>query len=156
RRRAGYRDPPAPCILAPMHHTLRALVLAAFMFAACVAAAQPDTLTDQEKAEGYALLFDGKTLEGWTTSGDLSACCIEQDKDGADLTMAKPGKGWWLRTKKMYRDFDLTLDFDVAKGKNSGVGLRGSSVGDPAFTGMEIQIFGNQGEKPTITSCGSV
>ena len=48
------------------------------------------------------------------------------------------------------------VDFDVAKGKNSGVGLRGSSCGDPAFTGMEIQVFGNQGEKPTITSCGSV
>jgi hypothetical protein len=120
------------------------------------ALAQPNTLSDQETADGYALLFDGKTLEGWTTSADLSAWGIEQEKEGAVLTMAKPGNGWWLRTTKMYRDFDLTLDFDVAKGKNSGVGLRGSSVGDPAFTGMEIQIFGNQGEQPTITSCGSV
>jgi 3-keto-disaccharide hydrolase len=120
------------------------------------ALAQPNTLSDQERADGYALLFDGKTLEGWTTSAKLSAWGIEQDKDGAVLTMLKPGKGWWLRTTKMYRDFDLTLDFDVEKGKNSGVGLRGSSVGDPAFTGMEIQVFGNQGEKPTMTCCGAV
>jgi hypothetical protein len=135
---------------------MKLVTMLAVLCLATLSFAQTNTLTDQEKSDGWTLLFDGKTLDGWTTSADKSAWTIEQDKDGAVLTMAKPGKGWWLRTPKMYRDFELFVDFDVAKGKNSGVGLRGSSVGDPAFTGMEIQIFGNQGEEPTITSCGSV
>jgi hypothetical protein len=133
--------------------------VSAFVVALCLAAcafAQNNTLSEQEKADGWALLFDGKALDGWTTGGEMSAWAVENDKDGTVITMAHPGKGWWLRTTKMFRDFELLVDFDVAKGMNSGVGLRGSSVGDPAFTGMEIQVFGNQGEKPTITCCGSV
>lgn len=137
-------------------HLLRLIVLAATLLFAAAAHAQPNTLSDPEKADGWALLFDGKTLDGWTTIGDLAAWTVAQDKDGPVITMANPGHGEWLRTKKMYRDFELLVDFDVEKGKNSGVGLRGSSVGDPAFTGMEIQVFGNQGEKPTITCCGAV
>jgi hypothetical protein len=133
---------------------LLSLVIALLLSAA--ASAQPNALSDQEQKDGWALLFDGKSLDGWTTSGEIAAWTVEQDKNGPVLTMAQPGKGAWLRTTRMYRDFELLVDFDVAKGKNSGVGLRGSSCGDPAFTGMEIQVFGNQGEKPTITSCGSV
>jgi hypothetical protein len=131
----------------------------ACLFALAFSAAvfgQSNTLTDQEKADGWALLFDGKSLDGWDTVGELAAWTVEQDKDGPVITMAKPGRGEWLHTTKMYRDYELLVDFDVGKGKNSGVGLRGSSFGDPAFTGMEIQVFGNQGEKPTITCCGSV
>jgi hypothetical protein len=56
----------------------------------------------------------------------------------------------------MYRDFELKLDFLVPEDGNSGVGIRGSSVGDPAFTGMEIQIYDNHGDEPSLSSCGAV
>jgi hypothetical protein len=135
---------------------MKLLTLLISLFLTAQILAQTNALSDQEKSDGWTLLFDGKTLDGWTTVGDISAWTVAQDKDGPVITMKNPGHGEWLHTTKMYRDFELLVDFDVEKGKNSGVGLRGSSVGDPAFTGMEIQVFGNQGEKPTITSCGSV
>lgn len=112
----------------------------------------PNRLSPAEQARGWVLLFDGSTTDGWTTSGDPDAWAV---RDG-ELVVAKPGTGWWLRTDRMYRDFELTLEFYLPKGGNSGVGLRSSSNGDPAFTGMEIQIYDTFGQEPTVGSCGAV
>lgn len=123
------------------------------LLAALPAAAQSgNSLTAQEQAAGWRLLFDGRTLDGWTTPGDPGAWGVEN----GELSIVKPGGGWWLRTTKMYRDFELKIDFNLAPGANSGLGLRGSSVGDPAFTGMEVQIFDSPGAEPTINNCGAV
>lgn len=97
-------------------------------------------------------LFDGRTLDGWVQAGEPDAWAVE---DG-QIVVAKPGKGWWLRTARMYRDFDLELEFLLSEGANSGVGLRGSSVGDPAFTGLEVQVLDSHGQSPEVWSCGAV
>lgn len=102
--------------------------------------------------DGWQDLFNGKDLTGWTTAGERDAWGV---KDGEIVTL-KPGKGWWLRTDRMFRDFELTLDFWMPKGGNSGVGLRGSSVGDPAFTGFEVQILDTAGQEPDVHNCGAV
>jgi len=109
-------------------------------------------LTDEEAAGGWRLLFDGTTLDGWTASGSRDAWGV---RDG-EIVVVDPGKGGWLRTTRMYRDFELRLDFVVPENGNSGVGLRGSSVGDPAFTGLEIQILDTHGQEPDLTNCGAV
>ncbi|MBK7405267.1 MAG: DUF1080 domain-containing protein [Phycisphaerales bacterium] len=125
--------------------------------AACVsllaapALAQQNTLTDAEQSTGWTLLFDGASVNGWTTSGNRDAWVV---KDGEIQTTGN--NGWWLRTEKMYRDFELSLDFNVPKNGNSGVGLRGSSVGDPAFTGMEVQIYDSYGQEPSLSACGAI
>lgn len=123
----------------------------AFFALSPAASAQPNTLTPRETEAGYVLLFDGRTLDGWTTSGNPAAWAVE---DGAIVT--KPGGGRWLRTTRMYRDFELAIDFMLTPGANSGLGLRGSSTGDPAFTGFEIQILDTHGQTPTTTNCGAV
>ncbi len=97
-------------------------------------------------------LFNGKNLDGWACEGDINAWGVE---DG-ELVTVKPGQGWWLRTDKMYRDFELKLDFWMPQGGNSGVGIRGSSNGDPAFTGFEVQILDTYGEEPAGHTCGSI
>jgi hypothetical protein len=97
-------------------------------------------------------LFNGHDLTGWVASGDADAWGVT---DG-ELVTKKPGRGGWLRTDRMYRDFELELDFWMPEGGNSGVGLRGSSGGDPAFTGFEVQILDTHGEEPNVRNCGSV
>ncbi len=106
----------------------------------------------QQAGEGWVDLFNGETLAGWTTSGDINAWGVEGD----ELVIKNPGRGWWLRTDKTYRDFELLLDFNVSEGANSGLGLRGSAHGDPAFTGFEVQIYDNHGDDPSLNTCGAV
>jgi hypothetical protein len=36
------------------------------------------------------------------------------------------------------------------------VGLRGASVGDPAFTGFEVQVYDSHGREPSVQDCGAV
>lgn len=116
------------------------------------AIALPAFVAGASETPGWTDLFNGKDLTGWTTAGDPDAWAV---KDGEIVTV-KPGRGWWLRTDRMYRDFELTLDFWLPEGGNSGVGLRGSSGGDPAFTGFEVQILDTAGQEPDVHNCGAV
>ena len=99
-----------------------------------------DTSSESEPSkppEGFTALFDGKTLDGWQIlNGKLESW-------GADkgVLFVKGGGGGWLMTKKEYSDFEVRLEFKVPKGGNSGVALRAPMKGDPAYTGMEIQIL---------------
>ena len=45
--------------------TLKALALACLIALPVHAADTPNTLTDAERGQGFKLLFDGKTLDGW-------------------------------------------------------------------------------------------
>ena len=123
------------------------LVGLAFVLNACAT-----TQCREQGDAGWVDLFNGNDLSGWACEGDISAWGVEN----GELVTVKPGHGWWLRTDRMYRDFELMLDFWMPEGGNSGVGLRGSSNGDPAFTGMEVQILDTFGEEPNEHNCGSV
>ena len=128
-------------------------ILITLMSTACLAiGACESTQTTNRGNTGWTDLFNGKDLSGWTCEGDMSAWGVE---DG-EIVTEKPGQGWWLRTDRMYRDFELTLDFWLPEGGNSGIGLRGSSNGDPAFTGMEVQILDTHGQTPDVHNCGAV
>jgi hypothetical protein len=52
-----------------------------------------------------------------------------------------------LATNRLYRDFALSLEFRVPPGGNSGVFLRTPLEGDPAYTGIEIQILDDYAER---------
>ncbi len=56
------------------------------------------------------------------------------------IPAAQPGG--ILRTKADYRDFELTLDFKLARMANGGVFLRADRAGgNPAYSGCEIQLL---------------
>ncbi len=47
----------------------------------------------------------------------------------------------WLATVDQYDDFELSLEFRIAPGADSGVFVRAPLRGDPTYAGMEIQIL---------------
>ena len=110
------------------------VMFGAFMtFAASVSAdpAQPDA------ESGFVKLYNGKDLTGWKVKDGKEDCW---QADGELLSCVKEGGGW-LRSDKMYSDFELKLEYRIPAGGNSGVGLRFPEEGDPAHIGMEVQIL---------------
>src|SRR5579885_2908511 len=91
--------------------------------------------------EGWIRLFDGRTLDGWKTSGGAPSKvpvedgCINPHGCG----------GYMMIHEKTWGDFVLSLDFKISKGCNSGVFIRtfpltprpGKDVG---FNGIEVAI----------------
>jgi type 1 glutamine amidotransferase len=102
-----------------------------------------NTLTPQEKAAGWRLLFDGRTTSGWR--GYRKASLPENSgwtvRDG-ELAYA-PGKaGGDIVTDEQFGDFELALEFKVAPGGNSGIIYRATEDHDyPWQTGPEFQIL---------------
>lgn len=114
---------------------LLALLLVGFWGSAQAVAQAPNTLTPQEQKEGWTLLFDGKTLNGWENHGDTNPWKIE---NGAIVTDGTPA---WLGTAGEFGDFVLRLDFRTAANANSGIFLRSAKQGEPETTGYELQIW---------------
>jgi hypothetical protein len=106
-------------------------------------------LTDQEKKDGWILLFDGKTPEGWTNlkPANIEDGCINPNKSGNYVTFAK----------EKYGNFVLACDFKVSKNCNSGVFIRTGDAKDPVQTGIEIQVFDSAGkDKMSKHECGAI
>jgi hypothetical protein len=86
----------------------------------------PNTLTTYEKNNGWKLLFDGKTSNGWVgaykTTFPAKGWTI---KDGIISVLAAQGKesanGGDIVTTKEYGAFDLSFEFRLTPGANSGV-----------------------------------
>lgn len=87
--------------------------------------AQPNRLTPEEKAAGWQLLFDGRTLEGWEDPARKSppgdSFTIE---DGCIKARAKPEINEELFTTARFGDFELVFDWRISPGGNSGVKYR--------------------------------
>jgi hypothetical protein len=88
-------------------------------------------------------IFNGKDLTGWWTPGDKSAWIAENGQ----IVLRKEG-GNYLRTEKEYANFTLSLDYRIAKGGNSGVGIRTPRPAWPSGDGMEIQIWDVPYDRP--------
>ncbi len=93
-----------------------------------------NTLSQEEKEQGFALLFDGKVLDCSVWEGAVDAYCIEKG-----CLIARPGG--FLVTKSDYSDFVLRFEFKLPPAGNNGIGIRCKPVGSPGRTGMEIQIL---------------
>jgi Domain of Unknown Function (DUF1080) len=109
-----------------------------------------NTLTPKEKAAGWRLLFDGKSLEGWRGYNKQTAPEAWKVVDGA-LTLT--GKGGDLLTTEQFGDFELSLEWKLGKvGANSGVFFRAVETSDPIYySAPEIQIIDNKGHKDAVT-----
>lgn len=109
-----------------------------------------NSLTDQEKADGWMLLFDGSTTEGWRGYNDDAF----PDKgwavvDGV-LMVRPPGEedeyGGDIITTRKYRNFILKMEWKVEKGGNSGIFYHG--IEQPTqriyWSAPEYQVLDNE------------
>jgi len=113
-------------------------------------AAAPNTLTAKERAAGWQLLFDGRDLKGWQSFGGGAASPNWTVRDHALVLTAKTGEmsGGDLVTAQDYGSFELTLDWKVERGGNSGVFyLARNAPGTKNIyeTGIEMQVLDNDG-----------
>lgn len=114
--------------------------------------AQENTLTEQEVRDGWALLWDGKTTNGWR---------------GAKLN-AFPAKGWTIEngilkvlkggggestnggdivTTRKFKNFILKADFKITEGANSGIKYFVNpdlNKGEGSAIGCEFQILDDE------------
>jgi hypothetical protein len=115
-----------------------------------------NTLTAQEKAAGWKLLFDGKHVTGWRGFRTTTAPAGWKAIDGL---LVRESGGGDLMTVDQYGDFELSLDWKVPPGGNSGIIYRISGEGDEVWhSGPEMQILDNKlhkdGANP-LTSAGA-
>lgn len=79
-------------------------------------------LTSEEAAEGWTLLFDGETLDGWEDPNKESppgdAWVVE---DGCIKAVDDPRVREDLLTLELFRDFELAFEWKISPGGNSGV-----------------------------------
>lgn len=109
-------------------------------------------LSAAEKADGFQVLFDGKSLNGWKlrradgtpswlVENGMLINRLEHQKDKV------VGHGTDLISDAKFRDFIVRYDYLIPPGANSGFYLRGRH---------EIQIFDDYGKKPEMGGNGAI
>jgi hypothetical protein len=121
---------------------LSAIALIAIMSAFDPLSAQ-NTLTDEERAAGWRLLFDGQSMAAWRGYKQQTMPAGWQAVDG---TMARVAEAGDIITREQFQDFELALDWKVPPGGNSGVMFRVTEDAELTYhTGPEMQILDNSG-----------
>lgn len=117
---------------------------------------QPNLLTPAEQSGGWRLLFDGAALAGWRGFKSAEPPAGWRAVDGA---LARVGPGGDLMTVDEFGDFELRLEWTIAKGGNSGIMFHVTGEGAQTYeTGPEFQVLDNAGHadgKAALTSAGS-
>ncbi len=106
-------------------------------------------LTEKEKQNGWQLLWDGKTTNGWKSARSeafpnrgwhvADGTLVVESADGAES-----GNGGDIITEKRYKNFVLEVDFYLTEGANSGIKyfVQGNlNKGEGSAIGCEFQIL---------------
>lgn len=147
-----------------MHVSKSLRILAAALLASGCATSNSATsahsmnsLTEEEQREGWQLLFDGTTTNGWRS---YRGTTVSPGWSVAGGALVRSGEGAGdIITDDQYRNFDLMLDWRVGEGGNSGIFYRATEEGDYVWeSGPEMQILDDarhsDGKSP-LTSAGS-
>lgn len=129
------------------------LPLCLTVFAVRLAAEPLNALTSEESKAGWRLLWDGHSSAGWRSArGDAFPAKGRQIKDGVLSVVRSDGHeggvGGDIITVDKYANFELSVDFRITPGANSGIkyyvdpelnkGSAGSSIG------LEYQILDDE------------
>jgi hypothetical protein len=119
-----------------------AVVVASLVGLGATNARADNTLTDTERNNGWLLLFDGKTLDGWMTS---EAKPSKRPVEDGCINPHRCGHYMMVQTQQ-WSNFMLALDFKISPGCNSGIFVRTASLTprpgkDVGYNGIEVQIL---------------
>lgn len=132
-----------------MKKALYLIIVAALAGMFVQSCTRANTLTAQEEAEGWQLLFNGKDLTGWKDfNGDSLSNgwtvvdgCIQASGEGADAS-------GYIVTDRKFADFELQWDWKLTHGGNSGMlyhVIENPFFKVPYVTGPEYQLIDNEG-----------
>lgn len=108
-----------------------------------------NTLSKTEKAEGWILLFDGKTTDQWRgyNKTDFPKGWIINDNAIQCLGSGKgeAGQGGDIITKEKYKNFELNLEWKISDGGNSGIFILAQEIpNEPIWkSSPEMQVLDN-------------
>ena len=109
-----------------------------------------NTLTEQEKENGWELLFDGESTDGWRGyNKDAFPKKGWKVEDGNLIVMESggdvSGRGGDIITTETYDDFVLKLEWKLSKGGNSGIFYRAiEQETQPIYwSAPEMQVLDN-------------
>jgi hypothetical protein len=140
-----------PYLSAPRHH-LPAIGQAAAdpARAETGSTAAVNQLSAGEKKDGWKLLFDGHSTDGWHSYGMTKADSLWDVRDGVlHLNSSTRKEHGNLLSNDLYGDFDLKLEWKISPGGNSGIlfYVRDdiAKYKEAYYTGPEMQILDNDG-----------
>lgn len=119
-----------------MHRTIA--VLTGCLLAATLMCGQAPRATERPKPPetGWVSLFNGKDLTGWVKVGNEKW----EVEDGVIHGQGVTKEYGYLRTEKMYKDFELSLRFKAEASGNSGVFFRTEFEGDTPKVAHGLQF----------------
>ena len=108
----------------------------------------PDNLDPQEKAQGWRLLWDGKSGKGWRSADAAGFPSKGWTMTGGELAVGANSGGGDIMTEEEFGAFELQLDFKVSTGANSGIIYLLTAAHDPnaggAPLGLEYQLLDDE------------
>jgi len=126
------------------------LSLLVFFAATGIQAQKMNTLSSKEKKAGWVLLFDGKNMDGWRkcNSNEMASNWKIDDQSMKVCQGEEAGRGQGgdiLFGAKKFSNFELSIDWKIAKEGNSGIFF--SIVEYPGrpiyYAAPEIQVLDN-------------
>lgn len=117
--------------------------------------ATANVLTEEQKKEGWELLFDGQTTKGWHKYGGSPVGSAWKVADGTLYLDTTSKKDWQIKdggdivSDSAYDNFHLKLEWKIAKDGNSGIIFYihedTAKYEWPWNTGPEMQVLDNNG-----------
>jgi hypothetical protein len=125
-------------------------MMAAFALFSCKSTKTAmNSLSKEEMKDGTILLFDGKTTDMWRSYGKQTFPAGWVIEDGAIKCLGsgkgEAGQGGDIITKEKFGNFELTLEWKISEGGNSGIFYLAQEIeGDPIWkSSPEMQVLDN-------------
>ena len=136
---------------------MKKLLLLAFVLAGCQPSQQTDDTSTQDAetepapATEWRSLFDGTSLARWRTFKNSE----NTGWDVVDSAIHCKGPGPDLITEEQFRNFEISLEWKIAEGGNSGIIYRSTEEFDASYlSGPEYQLL-DDANYPDANKTGS-